>query len=40
VFEKRLNIQAGNGYFVKKKDKYKTSSIAVVKELANYPKND
>jgi hypothetical protein len=40
VFEKKLNIQAGNGYFGKKKDKYKTSKIAVVKDLANYPKND
>lgn len=40
VFEKKLNIQAGNGYFGKKKDKYKTSKIAVVKDLSAYPKND
>lgn len=40
VFEKKLNIQAGNGYFGVKKQKYKVSSIATVLELYNYPKND
>jgi len=40
VFEKKLNIQAGNGYFGVKKQKYKISSIATVIELSNYPKND
>ena len=40
VFEKKLNIQAGNGYFGIKKLKYADSKIAVVKELSNYTKND
>lgn len=40
VFEKKLNIQAGNGYFGKKKLHYKESGIATVIELSNYPKND
>ncbi|MFB6348791.1 DUF262 domain-containing protein [Moraxella sp. ZJ142] len=40
VLEKKLNTQAGNGYFGKKKEKYSQSSIEVVKELANYPKDD
>ena len=40
VFENKLNIQAGNGYFGNKKEKYKGSSIEVVKDLANYPKDD
>jgi uncharacterized protein with ParB-like and HNH nuclease domain len=40
VFEKKLNIQAGNGYFGKKKEKYSLSKIAVVKKLAEYPKHD
>lgn len=40
VFEKKLNIQAGNGYFGVKKRRYKDSSIATVLELSNYPKND
>jgi hypothetical protein len=40
VFEKKLNIQAGNGYFGKKKDRYSSSKIAVVLELSNYPKSD
>ena len=40
ITEKRLNIQAGNGYFERKKDKYKESQIAVVKDLAAYPKSD
>lgn len=40
VFEKKLNIQAGNGYFGIKKQKYKLSSIAAVKDLSNYHKED
>lgn len=40
VFEKKLNIQAGNGYFGVKKQKYMLSSIATVTELSNYPNND
>lgn len=40
VFEKKLNIQAGNGYFGKKKEKYVKSDIAVIKKLALYPKSD
>jgi len=40
VFEKKLNIQAGNGYFGVKKQKYKVSSIATVLELSNYSGND
>ena len=40
VLEKKLNIQAGNGYFGQKKEKYKLSNIATVRELADYPKND
>lgn len=40
VFEKKLNIQAGNGYFGVKKQKYNVSSIATVKDLSNYPSND
>lgn len=40
VFEKKLNIQAGNGYFGKKKEKYASSKIASVIELSTYPKND
>lgn len=37
---KKLNIQAGNGYFGQKKLKYRGSQIEDVKELANYPKDD
>lgn len=40
AIEKKLNILAGNGYFGKKKIKYATSTIAEVKELSNYTKND
>ncbi len=40
VFEKKLNILAGNGYFGKKKNRYSTSEIAVVQKLSSYPKND
>lgn len=40
VFEKKLNIQAGNGYFGVKKQKYNISNIAVVQDLSNYHKSD
>ena len=40
VFEKKLNIQAGNGYFGVKKQKYTLSKIACVTDLSAYPKND
>ena len=40
IFEKRLNIQAGNNYFGKKKDKYKESKIKEVQYLSQIPQND
>lgn len=40
IFEKRLNIQAGNNYFGHKKVKYSESKIASVIDLSNYHKND
>lgn len=40
ILEKKLNIQAGNGYFGVKKDRYSLSKYATVSELAHYPKND
>jgi len=40
VFEKKLNIQAGNGYFGVKKAKYSLSNISVVKDLSRYKNND
>ncbi len=40
AFEKKLNIQAGNGYFGVKKKRYAVSGISVVQDLSNYPKND
>jgi uncharacterized protein with ParB-like and HNH nuclease domain len=40
LLEKRLNIQAGNGYFGIKKDRYSNSKYAVIAELSNYQKND
>jgi uncharacterized protein with ParB-like and HNH nuclease domain len=40
AFEKKLNIQAGNGYFGKKKEKYIKSKIQDVLNLGNYPDND
>lgn len=40
AFEKKLNIQAGNGYFGIKKSKYSDSKIKEVEALSNYPKND
>lgn len=38
--EKKLNIQAGNGYFGKKKEKYKESQFLEARDLAKYPKDD
>jgi len=40
IIEKRVNIQAGNGYFGKKKMKYQESQIARVLDLAKYPNDD
>jgi uncharacterized protein with ParB-like and HNH nuclease domain len=40
VFEKRLNIQAGNGYFGRKKEKYAESKVANVKLLASLAQKD
>lgn len=40
IFEKKLNIQAGNGYFGIKKQKYRQSKIANVQDLGMSPKND
>lgn len=40
LFEKKLNIQAGNGYFGVKKTRYSQSKIASVLELSQYHKND
>ena len=37
---KKLNIQAGNGYFGQKKYKYKDSRIANVNDLSKYPSDD
>jgi hypothetical protein len=35
-----LNIEAGNGYFGRKKEKYSKSEIAHIKDLSNYEKDD
>lgn len=40
IFEKRLNIQAGNNYFGKKKERYKDSKIIEVNNLAVLPQSD
>jgi hypothetical protein len=40
VFEKKLNIQAGNGYFGRKKVKYAASVIEEAKKLSSYPRDD
>jgi uncharacterized protein with ParB-like and HNH nuclease domain len=40
VLEKKLNIQAGNGYFGVKKQRYTTSKIATVLELSKLIQND
>lgn len=34
LFEKKLNIQAGNGYFNQKKARYRNSEVCLVKDLA------
>ena len=40
AFEKKLNIQAGNGYFGRKKVKYAASVIAEAKKLSSHPNDD
>lgn len=40
VLEKKINIQAGNGYFGKKKEKYLTSLIANAQDLGVLEQND
>ncbi|MDR2150170.1 MAG: DUF1524 domain-containing protein, partial [Spirochaetaceae bacterium] len=40
VLEKKLNIQAGNGYFGLKKGRYAKSKIAAVLELSRLSQND
>ena len=40
VIEKETNIKASNDNFKTKKEVYKKSEIAAVKELAQYPKDD
>ena len=40
VLEKKLNIQAGNGYFGIKKNRYSESNIATIKDLSTYPSQD
>ncbi|NBI14034.1 DUF262 domain-containing protein [[Haemophilus] felis] len=40
LFEKKLNIQAGNGYFNQKKGKYAQSKIQEVLNLSKYPNED
>ena len=40
AFEKKLNIQAGNDYFGKKKEKYIKSRIKDVLDLGKSPNND
>lgn len=40
LFEKKLNILAGNGYFDQKKKKYSESKVAIVQDLANLSQQD
>ncbi len=40
IFEKKLNIQAGNGYFGVKKNRYSQSKIASILDLSRYHKSD
>lgn len=40
ALEKKLNIQAGNGYFGRKKGFYEKSKISEIKSLANYGSDD
>lgn len=39
-FEKRLNIEAGNGYFGKKKELYKQSKICVANKMSNISREE
>lgn len=39
-FEKRLNLEAGNGYFGKKKEYYKNSNISIVKKMGEIPDDE
>ena len=38
--EKKLNIQVRDGYFGKKREKYRNSNIAILRELSNHPSTD
>ena len=40
VLGRRLNIQAGNGYFGQKKIKYASSTVHEVQDLSKYPNDD
>ena len=40
AIEKKINIQAGNEYFGRKKDKYKKSKVQVIKSLSQITSND
>lgn len=40
VLEKKLNIQAGNGYFLQKKGEYKKSKIQEIISLSKYSKDN
>lgn len=40
VLEKKINIQAGNGYFGRKKERYQESSIFCVQELSKNKSDD
>lgn len=40
AMERPLNIRAGNGYFGQKRGRYRTSTIAEVKLLGHYQRND
>lgn len=40
LFEKKLNIVAGNGYFGKKKEYYKKSNLKQVRDLSNLQVED
>ena len=39
-FEKKLNIQAGNGYFRKKKEKYSESKIVITNQMRHSNKSE
>ncbi|MDW8348527.1 MAG: DUF1524 domain-containing protein, partial [Bacteroidia bacterium] len=40
VIEDKLNIQAGNNYFGKKKEKYRVSKIQRVLDLSKHPEDN